>query len=488
MNTLSRYDRLIVYVGVLIFIILNAFLMLREFFWLPVIAMVPVLLYYAFFSLNKLFFAVVFLTPLSVELSRYITDIPFDVSLPTEPLILIIVAVAGLSWLHRGAGNASIFFHPVSLAVLFYLAWLLISTMASTMPVVSIKFFFVRFWFIAAFFFVAIRIFAYQRNIDRFIWCYAAALALVAVYTLYNHAEYGLIAQREAHWVVRPFYNDHTSYGAALAFFIPPMFYFAFRQKSTVNTRRIAGFLLLLFTFALIFSYSRAAWVSVAAALAVWVVMKMRLSFSTVLTVTLLSAVMVFMLRHEIIMEMERNTQDSSADFREHVRSITNISSDASNLERINRWNAAIGMFREKPLFGWGPGTYMFMYAPFQYSYNRTIISTNLADGGDAHSEYLGPLSETGVPGLLSVLAIVFFTLFTGFRLLHTLKDHDRRLLVTVVLLSLITYLVHGVLNNFLHTDKLSVPFWGFAAIIVAIDHYSRREEEGEKAEGTASP
>jgi hypothetical protein len=31
-------------------------------------------------------------------------------------------------------------------------------------------------------------------------------------------------------------------------------------------------------------------------------------------------------------------------------------------------------------------------------------------------------------------------------------------------------------LNNFLDTDKLSAPFWGFTAMIVAIDLYSRQE------------
>jgi hypothetical protein len=35
---------------------------------------------------------------------------------------------------------------------------------------------------------------------------------------------------------------------------------------------------------------------------------------------------------------------------------------------------------------------------------------------------------------------------------------------------------VHGLLNNFLDTDKASVPVWGFMAIIVALDIYHTRE------------
>ena len=40
-------------------------------------------------------------------------------------------------------------------------------------------------------------------------------------------------------------------------------------------------------------------------------------------------------------MDLESNKQDSSSNLTEHVESISNVSSDASNLERINRWKSA---------------------------------------------------------------------------------------------------------------------------------------------------
>jgi len=46
---------------------------------------------------------------------------------------------------------------------------------------------------------------------------------------------------------------------------------------------------------------------------------------------------------------------------------------------------------------------------------------------------------------------------------------------VAGALLGLVTYYVHGVMNNFLDTDKASVPFWGFTAVIVVLDLYSRK-------------
>ena len=115
-------------------------------------------------------------------------------------------------------------------------------------------------------------------------------------------------------------------------------------------------------------------------------------------------------------MVLEKNSQDSSDSFVEHIESMSNVTTDASNLERINRWKSAIRLFQERPHLGWGPGTYQFHYAPYQNYYEKTVISTNAGDMGNAHSEYLSALSETGWPGLfifLLFLTTVFLMLLS---------------------------------------------------------------------------
>ena len=128
-------------------------------------------------------------------------------------------------------------------------------------------------------------------------------------------------------------------------------------------------------------------------------------------------------------------------------------------------------LYNERPILGWGPGTYQFVYSPYQSSQEKTIISTNLGDKGNAHSEYLGPLAEMGIPGMVIVLILLTFIIITGLRV-YKKGDKKIKLLSLMVLLGLMTYFAHGFLNNFLDTDKLSVPFWGFIAILVALDTY----------------
>ncbi len=184
-----------------------------------------------------------------------------------------------------------------------------------------------------------------------------------------------------------------------------------------------------------------------------------------------------FMYQSDVLYKLGKNHQDSSYTLADQVKSISNISTDASNLERLNRWASAFRMWKESPVLGCGPGTYQFLYAGYQRSYQLSTISTNAGNLGNAHSEYIGPLTEQGVPGV-ALVALLFLTTFaTGVRLYRTAKDPHTARMALAFTLALLTYYIHGVFNNFLDTDKLSVPFWGFTAVIVALDVYSEKKE-----------
>ena len=98
---------------------------------------------------------------------------------------------------------------------------------------------------------------------------------------------------------------------------------------------------------------------------------------------------------------------------------------------------------------------------PYQRSEHRTIISTNNADMGNAHSEYLGPLAEQGLPGSLIIVLLLWLITDMGFRIHAHLRHRDRwaALWALSIYLGILTYFIHGVLNNYLDTDKASAPF-----------------------------
>jgi len=129
-------------------------------------------------------------------------------------------------------------------------------------------------------------------------------------------------------------------------------------------------------------------------------------------------------------------------------------------------------------LLGWGPGTYQFQYAPYQMADEKTIISTTYGEGGNAHSEYLGSLSESGIPGMILYLAILIMVFFRGIRIYNNLTGSRSQILILAMITGLMTYVVHGALNNFLDTDKISALFWGMIAAIVALHIRSRENSE----------
>jgi len=66
----------------------------------------------------------------------------------------------------------------------------------------------------------------------------------------------------------------------------------------------------------------------------------------------------------------------------------------------------------------------------------------------------------------------------TASRLYFSTKRRKVRILAITLLIALITYYSHGIMNNFLDTDKLSSLFWGFTAMIVSLDVYHNKRKE----------
>ncbi len=454
-----------------LFILLNSLLIVKEFYlgFLIPVAIVVALMY--IFWLDKLMLFIILVTPLSVNIAD--SELGVGISLPSEPLMVGVMLLFILKTLFNGKYDKNILRHPVTIVIFINLAWLLITSITSEMPVVSFKFLAARLWFIIPFYFLGIALFKDARNITRFNWLYVLSLVVVVIYTTIHHAEYGF-AEKQGHWVMKPFYNDHTAYGGILAFFLPVFLGYALSKLRSRTYRLYAMLVSVILLGALYLSFSRAAWVSLAVSLIVMFLIVYKIKFRWILSAIVVLITSFYLFQDQILYSLEKNKQDSSANFIEHVQSIYNISSDASNLERINRWQSAFRMFYERPLLGWGPGTYQFIYAPFQRSKERTIISTNAGDLGNAHSEYIGPLSEQGIPGLLSVLSLIVVVMITGIRVYRKAKNKEVKLFSLVTMLALVTYFVHGLLNNFLDTDKASVPFWGFFAVIVAMDLYHK--------------
>lgn len=442
-----------------------------EILFLPIILAV---IYAAFFHLDKLLLFVVFTTPFSLNIEELGVE-GIGLYLPTEPILFGIMLIFLMRQFHKSEMDAKFLRHPITIAIALNLLWMFMTCISSENPVVSWKYFIARLWFVVPIFFLGVMIFRKDKNIITWLWAFIIPLTGIIIYTLVRHAIHSF-GEEEGHWVMTPFFRDHTSYGAIVAMFYPVVIGFLLDKKQQVPVRLILLTIFIIFTLGLIFSYTRAAWLSLVGVLLVYIAMRIKIKFSLIAGVIVIGSTLLIANWDQIQQNLERNkSEHATEDFAERIESMSNITTDASNLERLNLWNASILMFQERPMLGWGPGTFQFNYGKFQHYDDFTIISEKSGRDVNAHSEYLNPLAESGLFGMLSIIAIVLAIVVTGVRLWYRMEDPKLKMVLLTVLLGAITYWSHGILNNYMDVDKASVAVWGFAAIILAMDIYHRK-------------
>lgn len=451
----------------------------RDYFYgFQFVPLALIIVYFFVYHWEYLMLFLSFITPLSVSLKDLNLTEGANLSLPAEPIMagLMLMFILNL-FFNKNIIDKSFFKHPITFLVIIQTLWILVTSLTSVDPIVSFKFFTARLWFIVSSYFLVYYLFKNRKMILPFLFSYLTSFIIVCVYTIYQHSLFGF-DHKSADWVMSPFYNDHTAYGAALGIFIPIVISFVFMKNFSI-VLRVLFILIVFFMFsALVLSYARAAWLSLAVALLVFITWIMKIRFFPLLIGFVTVLFLVFSFQEEVLYIAGKNNTDAEEGLMNNVKSISNISSDASNLERLNRWSCAIRMWMDKPFLGWGPGTYMFNYASYQLSKEKTIISTNFGTNGNAHSEYLGPLVEQGFPGFIIMIIMLFMVSYYGYKIYYAEKNKIDKLFFAGFFLGLFSYFIHGFINNFLDTDKLSLPFWALVCLLVIFDIKQKNNEK----------
>jgi putative inorganic carbon (hco3(-)) transporter len=367
--------------------------------------------------------------------------------------------------------------HPLTLLLLADLLWLLVTAVTSQMPAVSLKRWVIRLVYLSVYYLLFAQYFkSNSRTMAKMFVFYCLGLVVPIIYYLVQHAQIQFAIQGSTKFS-QPFYNDHTVYGAALVYFLPYLFYYTFTFIKNYSFRLFYILLISLFVVAVFFSYSRAAWLSLFCALAVYLIFKWKIQTRTIVVFSIVGAIFLLFMSGSIYESLSRSRgQSHGKDVEQHFKSVTNISTDASNIERINRWKCAWRMFLDKPFLGFGPGTYQFYYGQFQVNSDVNFNSTFSGDKGHAHSEYLNTLSETGIFGLLIFLVTIIVTCRTAASILRNTSDRKAWRLTMVIFMGLITFYVHSFFNGFIESDKMAMPVFASMAALVVM-HIQTKEK-----------
>lgn len=395
------------------------------------------------------------LTPLSLDTPLGISTA--HLSLPAEAVALLLAPVIALRFWYERQVLRVCFRSPITWALAGWLAVMGICTLFSTMPVVSAKYFVAEGLHIWVYFLGAFLLLCDDsKNLQKGIALVALGLALTTAYTLFRHAGHGFSPEFTT-IVPRPFFPDDTMYSATICLLLPPILALALRTKHW-------GWILLVayFLFALMMARCRGALLSAGAMALLGGLLALRVGPRVVLGLALaglVGLILVWPFAQKALRER----------------------ADVSLLERLNRYSCAWRMAADRPLTGFGPGTYQFAYLPYQLPHERTRISVGQAGitqegrGGEAHSEYFQALADMGWPGLLSLLALIGVSFFFGAKKIgaNDSESSDLRspfsqknILETAIWLALAGYWAHGLVNNFWHTDKVAMLVLGCLAVL----------------------
>ncbi len=127
---------------------------------------------------------------------------------------------------------------------------------------------------------------------------------------------------------------------------------------------------------------------------------------------------------------------------------ILNIESDESLNQRLNFYEIAFDLFREKPLIGHGVGSWKYESIGYKKSENNTVLIPYYT-----HNDFLQILVETGIIGLGIFSLIILYLLNCIFKLLKRDKD------ISVFIILFIFFFLNSMINFPSHRSQEFVPF-----------------------------
>jgi len=165
--------------------------LISYFIWLdePVLSLFPIgmmLIYFAIYQTEKLFLAIAFFTPLSINIEEFSQS--FGLFLPTEPLLFGSMLLLSAIQIRNPFIDGRIWKHPIIITVIIFICWILISAITSSHVLVSFKFLLARLWFFIPVLLFGTYFFRKESNRMSFFWLFVIGSCITIVYTLIHHA------------------------------------------------------------------------------------------------------------------------------------------------------------------------------------------------------------------------------------------------------------------------------------------------------------
>lgn len=414
------------------------------------------------------------LLPFSIEFSIG----SFGTDLPTEPIMLGLTFIGIIIFFLRlNSISLRYLYHPICLFLLLHLFWILFTSIFSQSPTVSFKFFLAKLWYVIPFFFLTFHFIKDQKEIEKIVRLLTIFLGIAVAIVLTRHALEGFTFET-SHQVVRPIFRNHVNYSAILVVFLPFIWALYRNTKSKAQKNLLFG-ALTLFIIGTYFSYTRAAQLSLFIAVGAFFIFKYKLG-KVAVTSSLILAVLgsVYLSTNNKYLDFTPNFERTVAHTNfDNLLEATYKMEDISTMERVYRWVAARQMIEDRPLTGFGPGSFYFHYKKYVLRSFETYVSDNPEKSG-IHNYYLMTIVEQGFIGLLIFIGFIICIILYGERVYHSLTNEEDKNYIMAATISTVVICALLIINDLIEVDKIGPFFFLNASLIVSFDLKSRGEEK----------
>ncbi|MDR7551183.1 MAG: O-antigen ligase family protein [Armatimonadota bacterium] len=245
---------------------------------------------------------------------------------------------------------------------------------------------------------------------------------------------------------------------AGFLLLVAPVELLRFLRAGAAREALAHGTMAALLTVALLFTYSRGAWLSLAAVLpAAVIVLRPASWWRAARRLAALGAVVVAV---TVGLAGAAGARATIGGLAGRASSTADVG-DYSIQGRLHFWRAALAIFRDHPVLGTGPGTFGAVHAAYQ--------SDARYYSKDAHNLYLQSAAEMGVVGFLAVLAVVAGVLLTWLGSLAATRGTEFHTLAAGLGVGLTAFLAHSALDMDWMFPAAPAVAWASVGVLSAL-------------------
>lgn len=296
---------------------------------------------------------------------------------------------------------------------------------------------------------------------------YGFALAIFAVLQSVSSEGklYWIQTPRNGGWIYGPYVN-HNHYAGLMEMLIPIPLVIGFSHLASRKMQRLAIIAAAIMAATIFLSGSRGGMIAFLVELSVFAFFalrrntKFRMNWIAGLFPVIVIGLLVWL---------------GGSELTNRVSTIqTETRTEISGGVRMNIVRDGLKMFRQKPILGYGLGTFPDVYPKFRSFYSEVWIN-------EAHNDYLQLLVETGALGFVVMLWFLWITYSGAAKKIFDCAEDPNGILAFAALLGCIGILVHSFVDFNLHIPANAAIFYVLCTLAAMDSRFRRTIPENQR-------